>query len=184
MAVLARAERAKETLATNQGLRGISRGGAPLVGSPPHPVDDLVEHARVAGRVARVRVGRAFHPIQPAVAVPVAIDYVDVLLEHGVRLDEPAADHTVQVAAGLEPLEPPDLVAQAHLVSGPDLESDVDDVAEHPRGKLRQPDTPDAGAVLLHPEVRWRIQPIRGQPRGKPGPPVVNLSQAALPVPP
>src|SRR5438309_2964504 len=87
--------------------------GRGLFRSPPHAIDDLVEHPRISGRVARFRIRRALDLIQPSIAVPVPIDHVDVLLEDRVCLEEPPADHGVQVAAGLETLEPTDLVTQA-----------------------------------------------------------------------
>ena len=56
-----------------------------------------------------------------------------------------------------------------------DLELQVDDVAEHARGELRQADAPAARLGFEHPEVGRRVEPIPGQPGREPRPLVVDV---------
>jgi hypothetical protein len=50
-----------------------------------------------------------------------------------------------------------------HRVAVLAVEADLDHIAEHTGGELRQPDPPDPGILLLEPEVRGRVEPIAEQ---------------------
>ena len=70
----------------------------------------------------------------------------------------------------IEPISSPTAIS----APGADAELELDDIAEHAGGELREADPPHAGRFLEQPVVGRRIAAVDRQVRREPGPAVVH----------
>src|SRR5436309_914771 len=130
-----------------------------------HFVDRRVENRDVPVNVDRIRRRLTLQSIQPAVAVGIGFGERDVLPERCPFAEKKAGPGREHARHGFQPFDKANLISHTDGCPWLYAELELDDISEHSRRELREPDPPDSRRHLEQPVMSGRIPPVARQMR-------------------
>src|SRR5678815_2032105 len=132
-------------------------------------IDGRVEQGTVAGEVNAPRIRLTIDQIQPARAIRVFADQLDLPAQRRITSSKLSIGHAVNVADRLEPFDRADDLAARDARAFRLLPLHFDNLAKHARCKFREPNPPAVALDARQPEVRRAVETVHREVRDEIG---------------